>query len=63
SIMIKIQPHMGALRKFTYGKHLISKVEKYVAAKEAGQVYVVDSVSGHSRGSHTPISASSKTSV
>ncbi|KAJ2799193.1 mRNA binding protein puf3 [Coemansia guatemalensis] len=34
AILSKIQPHMATLRKFTYGKHLISKVEKYVAAKE-----------------------------
>ncbi|KAJ2782676.1 mRNA binding protein puf3 [Coemansia interrupta] len=33
-IMSKIQAHMVALRKFTYGKHLISKVEKYLAMKE-----------------------------
>ncbi|KAJ2857463.1 mRNA binding protein puf3 [Coemansia erecta] len=33
-ILTKIQAHMAALRKFTYGKHLISKVEKFLAAKE-----------------------------
>ncbi|KAJ2356724.1 mRNA binding protein puf3 [Coemansia sp. RSA 2618] len=70
-ILFKIQPHMAALRKFTYGKHLISKVEKYVAAKDGGGVPLsapaADSaaVSGStsSRGSQTPISASSKTSA
>ncbi|KAJ2890455.1 mRNA binding protein puf3 [Coemansia aciculifera] len=35
-IIIKIQPHMAALRKFTYGKHLITKVEKYLAMKDGG---------------------------
>ncbi|KAJ2746442.1 mRNA binding protein puf3 [Coemansia sp. BCRC 34301] len=35
-ILIKIQPHMAALRKFTYGKHLITKVEKYLAMKDGG---------------------------
>ncbi|KAJ1771313.1 hypothetical protein LPJ74_002464 [Coemansia sp. RSA 1843] len=34
SILSKIQPHVAALRKFTYGKHLINKVDKYVMAKE-----------------------------
>ncbi|KAJ2006062.1 mRNA binding protein puf3 [Coemansia thaxteri] len=33
-ILTKIQPHMAALKKFTYGKHLITKVEKYLAMKE-----------------------------
>ncbi|KAJ2037535.1 mRNA binding protein puf3 [Coemansia sp. S3946] len=36
-ILIKIQPHMAALRKFTYGKHLITKVEKYLAMKDGGR--------------------------
>ncbi|KAJ2159535.1 mRNA binding protein puf3 [Coemansia sp. RSA 552] len=36
TILIKIQPHMATLRKFTYGKHLINKVEKYLAAKDGG---------------------------
>ncbi|KAJ2823424.1 mRNA binding protein puf3, partial [Coemansia sp. 'formosensis'] len=36
-ILIKIQPHMAALRKFTYGKHLITKVEKYLAIKDGGR--------------------------
>ncbi|KAJ2713645.1 mRNA binding protein puf3 [Coemansia spiralis] len=33
AILAKIQPHVAALRKFTYGKHLISKVDKYQAAR------------------------------
>ncbi|KAJ2541808.1 mRNA binding protein puf3, partial [Coemansia sp. RSA 1933] len=36
SILTKIQPHVAALRKFTYGKHLINKVDKYMMAKEGG---------------------------
>ncbi|KAJ2782728.1 mRNA binding protein puf3 [Coemansia javaensis] len=38
AIMAKIQPHMAALRKFTYGKHLISKVDKYLAARNGATV-------------------------
>ncbi|XP_037945728.1 maternal protein pumilio isoform X3 [Teleopsis dalmanni] len=28
-LMNKIRPHMGALRKYTYGKHINAKLEKY----------------------------------
>ncbi|KAJ2718059.1 mRNA binding protein puf3, partial [Coemansia sp. Benny D115] len=35
-ILSKIQQHLTALRKFTYGKHLISKVEKYLPATREG---------------------------
>ncbi|KAJ3363170.1 hypothetical protein GGF32_004741 [Allomyces javanicus] len=31
----RIKPHLTALKKFTYGKHLISKVEKLLAAGHA----------------------------
>ena len=27
----KIKPHLSSLRKFTYGKHIINKVEKYIS--------------------------------
>lgn len=30
-LMHRIRPHMPTLRKFTYGKHIISKMEKYFA--------------------------------
>ncbi|KAJ2672169.1 mRNA binding protein puf3, partial [Coemansia sp. RSA 1285] len=53
SILVKIQPHMAALRKFTYGKHLINKVEKYTALKEGG------AVSGSDSGSNSDMVASS----
>ncbi|KAL1914703.1 uncharacterized protein VTP21DRAFT_7961 [Calcarisporiella thermophila] len=33
-LLEKIQPHLVTLKKFTYGKHLISKVEKFLAAGE-----------------------------
>jgi len=28
----KIKPHLPTLRKYTYGKHIISKVEKYLGS-------------------------------
>ncbi|CAH8514580.1 unnamed protein product [Schistosoma intercalatum] len=28
-LMIQIRPHLGILRKYTYGKHIINKMEKY----------------------------------
>lgn len=28
-LMHKIRPHMGSLRKYTYGKHIIAKLEKF----------------------------------
>lgn len=27
--MHKIRPHMNSLRKYTYGKHIIAKLEKF----------------------------------
>lgn len=28
-LMHKIRPHIGTLRKFTYGKHILAKLEKF----------------------------------
>ncbi|KAJ8287359.1 hypothetical protein COCON_G00000180 [Conger conger] len=28
-IMHKIRPHIATLRKYTYGKHILAKLEKY----------------------------------
>lgn len=30
-LIMKIKPHLSSLRKFTYGKHIINKVEKYIS--------------------------------
>jgi hypothetical protein len=30
----RIKPHLAALKKYTYGKHIIARVEKYCARKE-----------------------------
>ncbi|KAF9916518.1 mRNA binding protein puf3 [Lobosporangium transversale] len=34
-LVTKIKPHLPSLKKYTYGKHLISKVEKLMALQEA----------------------------
>ena len=28
-LMLKIRPHMATLRKYTYGKHILAKLEKF----------------------------------
>jgi pumilio RNA-binding family len=30
----ELKPHIPALRKFTYGKHLIAKLDKYMTPEE-----------------------------
>jgi hypothetical protein len=32
AIVVRIRPHCGSLKKYTYGKHIISKVERLVEA-------------------------------
>lgn len=32
-LMHKIRPHMNSLRKYTYGKHIIAKLEKFFMGK------------------------------
>lgn len=29
SLLLRIRPHMSSLRRFTYGKHILAKLEKY----------------------------------
>ncbi|KAK3827028.1 MAG: armadillo-type protein [Linnemannia gamsii] len=33
-LVAKIRPHLGSLKKYTYGKHLISKVERLMAMQD-----------------------------
>lgn len=42
-LMHKIRPHLNSLRKYTYGKHIIAKLEKYFM-KTANAVNVVGGV-------------------
>lgn len=38
-LMHKIRPHVGSLRKYTYGKHIIAKLEKFfMKAPELGPI-------------------------
>lgn len=30
-LLQKVRPHIQSLRKFTYGKHIITKLEKYLS--------------------------------
>lgn len=32
NLLMRIRPHMSALRRFTYGKHILAKLEKYVTS-------------------------------
>ncbi|XP_039296325.1 pumilio homolog 2 [Nilaparvata lugens] len=41
ALMIKIRPHFGSLRKYTYGKHIIAKLEKFFM-KTSSSVVVPD---------------------
>ena len=34
-LIAKIRPHFSSLRKFTYGKHIIAKIEKLTGGQAA----------------------------
>lgn len=34
----KIRPHVSTLRKYTYGKHIIAKLEKYLMKNGGGDL-------------------------
>lgn len=65
-LMHKIRPHIHSLRKFTYGKHILAKLEKYLlknnefsailsAASGPGPMMISSSSSQHqSPSSHGP---------
>lgn len=39
-LMHKIRPHMNSLRKYTYGKHIIAKLEKFFMTKSTTNAIV-----------------------
>jgi len=41
-LMQGIRPHVGTLRKFTYGKHIIAKLEKYFQKQNGGNDISLD---------------------
>ena len=49
-LMHKIRPHLAGLRKYTYGKHIIVKLEKFFM-KTASAMGVTTSSSGSTGGS------------
>lgn len=34
-LMLKIRPHIATLRKYTYGKHILAKLEKFFMKSQA----------------------------
>lgn len=40
TLMHKIRPHMNSLRKYTYGKHIIAKLEKFFMMKSTTSIGV-----------------------
>lgn len=35
-LLHKIRPHIASLRKYTYGKHILAKLEKYLVKNSPG---------------------------
>lgn len=48
-LMHKIRPHMNSLRKYTYGKHIIAKLEKFFMTKSTTNA-ITTSATGVSSG-------------
>lgn len=44
-IMSRIKVHLNALKKYTYGKHIVARVEKLVAAGGTSILNILISVS------------------
>ncbi|KAF9582416.1 mRNA binding protein puf3 [Lunasporangiospora selenospora] len=62
-LIAKIKPHIASLRKYTYGKHLITKVDKLIALQET-QTGTADSTattSGQGSAASAPTSSASAT--
>lgn len=57
SLLLRIRPHMNSLRRFTYGKHILAKLEKYMntGAKTAVSA---NSVVVTTNGGSSPIASS-----
>lgn len=47
-LMHKIRPHLAGLRKYTYGKHIIVKLEKFFMKTASAMVGGVTAASGGS---------------
>lgn len=53
TLLHKIRPHMNSLRKYTYGKHIIAKLEKFSSLKPGVASIVTASASPSSAGNTT----------
>ncbi|KAK0402940.1 hypothetical protein QR680_016626 [Steinernema hermaphroditum] len=55
-MMLAIKPHIPALRKFNYGKHIITKLEKYFQKQNTTEFVVQDMIpSTHAALVHPPL--------
>lgn len=45
TLLHKIRPHMNSLRKYTYGKHIIAKLEKFSLKSGVGGIAAASSPS------------------
>lgn len=64
-LMHKIRPHMNSLRKYTYGKHIIAKLEKFFMTKSTTNAIATATSPASSNGTAgnvvSPLSLSSGT--
>lgn len=49
-LMHKIRPHMNSLRKYTYGKHIIAKLEKFFMTKSTTNAITTSATAVNSTG-------------
>jgi pumilio RNA-binding family len=48
TLLHKIRPHMNSLRKYTYGKHIIAKLEKFSLKSGVGSTIAASGTSATS---------------
>lgn len=56
-LMHKIRPHMNSLRKYTYGKHIIAKLEKFFMTKSSTNAITTSATSASSNGGSSVVSS------
>ena len=59
TLLHKIRPHMNSLRKYTYGKHIIAKLEKFSLKSGVGSIAATSSSSNAAATTNTESVASS----
>lgn len=57
TLLLRIRPHMNSLRRFTYGKHILAKLEKYMNTSSKTSSSAAN-VSVASNGGNSPVAAS-----